>query len=63
MNEKRKKIEFSDIKHLLFYGIFLSGMGVTPLPPLTKNHPAQKPLAEMGGTPTPFSGKNPLNSF
>ena len=52
MYEKRQKIEFLDLKNLLFSGIFLSGMGGTPLPPLTENHPAQKPL-----------GKNPLSSF
>ena len=40
---KRKKIDFFDLKNLLFSGIFLSGMGGTPLPPLTENHPAQKP--------------------
>ena len=28
-------------------------LGGTPLPPLTENHPAQKPLAERGGTPPP----------
>ena len=39
-------------------------MGGTPLPPLTENHPAQKPLAEKGGTPAlPLNGKNPLSSF
>ena len=33
-----------------------------PPPPLTENHPAQKPLAEMG-VPPPLNGKNPLSSF
>ena len=51
MHEKRQKIEFSNLKYLLFSGIFLSGIGGYPPPPLTENHPAQKPLAEMGGTP------------
>ena len=47
-----------------FSGMFLSGIGGTPLPPLTENHPAQKPLAERGDTPTPpLNGKNPLSSF
>ena len=55
MYEKRQKMEFSDLKYLLFSRIFLSGIGGTP-PPLTENHPAQKPLAEMGGTP-PLNGK------
>ena len=40
MYENRQKIEFLDLKNLLFSGIFLSGMGGTPLPPLTENHPA-----------------------
>ena len=31
MHEKRQKIEFSDLKDLLFSGIFLSGMGGGPL--------------------------------
>ena len=62
MYENRQKMEFSDLKYLLFSGIFLSGIGGYPPPPLTENHPAQKPLAEMGGTP-PLNGKNPLSSF
>ena len=45
MHEKRQKIEFSNLKYLLF-----SGIGGTPLSSLTDNHPAQKPLAEMGGS-------------
>ena len=45
--EKAKK-EFSNLKYLLFSGIFLSGMGGYP-PPLTENHCAQKSLAERGG--------------
>ena len=51
MYEKKQKMEFSDLKYLLFRGIFPSGIGGYPPPPLTKNHPAQKPLAEMGGYP------------
>jgi len=31
----------------------LAELGGTPLSPLTEIHPAQKPLAEMGGTPPP----------
>ena len=46
---KGQKMQFLDIKYLLFSGIFLSGIGGTPLPPLTENHPAQKPLAKRGG--------------
>ena len=51
MYKKRLKIEFSDLKDLLFSGIFLSKIGGYPPPPLTENHPAQKPLAEMEGPP------------
>ena len=40
------KLEFLDLKYMLFSGIFLSGIGGFPPPPLTENHPAQKPLAE-----------------
>ena len=62
-DQKRQKMEFSDLKYLLFSGIFPSGIGGYPPPPLTENHPAQKPLAERGGTPPPLNGKNPLSSF
>ena len=33
----------------------LGELGGTPLPPLTQNHVAQKPLAEIGGTPPPLA--------
>ena len=53
-----QKIEFFDLKKLLFSGIFLSGIGgAPPPPPLTDNHPAQKPIAEMGGTPPLLTDK------
>ena len=53
MHEKRQKIEFSNLKYLLFSGIFLSGIGYPP-PPLTENHPAQKTLSgKVGVPPTP----------
>ena len=62
--KSQKKMEFWDLKYLLFSGILLSGIGGYSPPPLTENHPAQKPLAEMGGTPTPpLTEKNPLSSF
>ena len=51
MYEKRQKMEFSDLKYLLFRKFSLAEFGGSPLPPLKENHPAQKPLAEMGGTP------------
>ena len=41
--QKRQKMELSDLKYLLISGIFLSGIGRYPPPPLTENHPAQKP--------------------
>ena len=57
MHEKRQKIEFLDLKNLFFSGIFLSGIGGHPPPPLTDNHPAQKPLADMGVPPPPLTVK------
>ena len=53
MYENRQKIE----KNLLFSGIFLSGIGGCPPPPLTENHPAQKPLAQMGVPRHPLTEK------
>ena len=53
--KKRRKVEFLDLKNLLFSGIFLSGVGGYPPPPLTENHPAQKLLAERGSTPLPLT--------
>ena len=44
--KKEKKMEFSDLKYLLFSGIFLSGIGGYPPPPLTENHPAKKLLGK-----------------
>ena len=63
MYEKRQKMEFSDLKYLLFSGIFLGGIGGYPPPPLKENHCAQKSLAEREGTPPPFNGQNPLKRF
>ena len=56
MHEKRQKIEFLDLKNLLFSGIFLSRIGGYT-PPLTEHHCAQKSLAERGGTPPPLTDK------
>ena len=56
MHEKRQKIEFLDLKNLLFSGIFLSGIWAYPPPPLTNNHCAQKSLAERG-VPPPLTDK------
>ena len=61
MHEKKaKKIEFSDLKNLLFSRIFLSRKGGYP-PPLTENHCAQKSLAKRGVPP--LNGQNPLKRF
>ena len=52
MHEKRQKIEFLDLKNLLFSGIFLSGIGGYPLP-----------LNGKGGYPPTLNGQNPLKRF
>ena len=58
MHEKRQKIVFySNLKYLLFSGIFLAECGGTPPPPLTEKHCAQKCSAERGGTPPPLTDK------
>ena len=51
MNEKGQKIEFWEMKYLFFSGILHNGIGGTLLPPLTKNHSAQKKLSGIGGCP------------
>ena len=52
MHKKRQKIEFWDLKNLLFREIFLRGFeGYSP--PLADNHCAQNSLAERVGTPPP----------
>ena len=43
-----------NIKGICFFAeLSLAELGGTVLTPLTENHPAQKPLAERGDTPTP----------
>ena len=51
-----KKVKKWSPRNLLLAEFSLAELGGTPLPPLTENHPAQKPLAEK-------IGKNPLSSF
>ena len=52
--KKGQKIEFLDLKKLLFSAIFLSGFWGYPSPtPLKDNHCAQKSLAERGGGTPP----------
>ena len=58
--KKGKKIP--DLKTQFLAVFSLAELGGTPFPPLTENHPAQKPLAEIGGSP-PLNGKNLLSSF
>ena len=53
MHEKRHIIEFWTQKNCFLAEFSLAEFGVPPSPPLTDNHPAQKPLAERGGTPFP----------
>ena len=43
MYEKGKKLSLLALKYLFFSGIFLSGNGEYPPPPLTENHSAEKP--------------------
>ena len=54
---KKAKMEFLDLKYLDFGGVFLSGIGgyPPPSPPLTENHPAQKPVER--GVPPPLTEK------
>ena len=59
--KKSKKIEFSNLKYLLFGGIFLSGIGGYSPPPLTDNHCAHKSLAETGVPAPPPPGPNRAN--
>ena len=52
MYEKSQKMEFLDLKYLLFSGIFLSGIGGYPPPPLNGKSSCPKTLSGKGGTPT-----------
>ena len=63
MHEKRQKMEFSNLKYLLFSGIYLSGFGGYPPPPLNGQSSCPKTLSGKGGTPPPLNGQNPLSSF
>ena len=56
MYEKRQKIEFSDLRNLLFSGIFLSGIGGTPFP-LNGKSSCPKTLSGKGGYPPPLNRK------
>ena len=56
MHEKRQKIEFLNLKYLLFSGIFLSGIGGYT-PPLNGKSLCSKKLSGKGGTPPPLTEK------
>ena len=59
MYEKRQKMEFSDLKYLLF-----SGIGGYPPPPLNGKSSCPKTLSGKGGYPhPPLNGQNPLKRF
>ena len=49
--KKGKKWSFWTWNTYLLAEFSLVELGGTPLAPLAENHPAQKPLGEMGGTP------------
>ena len=57
MYEKSQKMEFSDLKYLLFSGIFLSGIGGYPPPPLYGKSSCPKTLSGKGGYPPPSTEK------
>ena len=57
MYEKSQKMEFSDLKYLLFSGIFLSGIGGYPPPPLNGKSSCPKTLSGQGGSPPPLMVK------
>ena len=54
--EKRQKMEFSNLKYLLFSGISLSGIGGYP-PPLNEQSLCSKKLSGKGGYPPPLTEK------
>ena len=55
--KKGKKWGFRTYNISFLTEFSLAELGGTPLPPLTENHPAQKPLAERGGPPPPLTAK------
>ena len=44
--KKDKKNEFLDLNKCFLTEFSLAELGGTPIPPLTENHPAKKPLTE-----------------
>ena len=59
MKGKRQQKKFLDLKYLLFSGIFLSGIGGYPPPPLNEKSSCPKTLSGKGGYPPPLNGKSP----
>ena len=58
MYEKRQKLQFWDLKYLLFSGIFLSGIGGYPPPPLNGKSSCPKTFSGKGGySPLPLTDK------
>ena len=57
--KKRQKLEFSDLKYLIFGRIFLSGIVGYPAPPLNGKSSCPKTLSGKGGGDTlpPLNGK------
>ena len=53
MYEKWQQKKFSNLKYLLFSGIFLSGIGRYPPPPLNGKSSCPKTLSGKGGFPPP----------
>ena len=53
MYEKSQKMEFLDLKYLLFSGIFLSGIGGYPPPRHNGKSSCPKTLSGKGGYPPP----------
>ena len=53
MYEKRQKIEFLDLKNLLFSSIFLRRIGGVPSFPLNRKSSCPKTLSGNGGYPHP----------
>ena len=50
-------MEFLDLKYLLFSGIFLSGIGGYPPPPLNRKSSCPKTLSGKRGYPPPLTEK------
>ena len=63
MKKRQKKRVFGPKKNLLFSGIFISGIGGYPPPPLNGQSSCPKTLSGKGGYTPPLNGQNRLSSF